>query len=172
VLKELTGGSGPDRTIDAVGVDAAAPRKGPAAKPEAAQPFKKEFEKVAHEGVPDDKAFQPGGAPSQALKWAIESVAKAGTVSVIGVYSAPLQVFPIEKILEKNITLKAGNCNHRRYMPEMIELVRSGVVRPETFLTQKEPIQSAIDAYRSFARHERGWIKVKLEPSARSRKAA
>ena len=57
-------------------------------------------------------------------------------------------------------------------MPEMIELVRSGVIHPEQFLTQKEPIQSAINAYHSFAEHESGWIKVKLEPSAHSRKAA
>ena len=172
VLKELTRGSGPDRTIDAVGVDAATAHRGPAAKPEAAESFNKELGKIAKEGVPVDRTFQPGGAPSQSLKWAIQSVAKAGTVSVIGVYSAPVQGFPIEKVLEKNITLKAGNCNHRRYMPEMIELVRSGVIHPEQFLTQKEPIQSAIDAYHSFAEHESGWIKVKLEPSAHSRKAA
>lgn len=172
VLKELTQGSGPDRTIDAVGVDAGTARKGPAADPEAAAKFASELKEIAQDGTPDDKAFQPGGAPSQALKWAIESVAKAGTVSVIGVYSAPVQHFPIEQILEKNLTLKAGNCNHRRYMPEMIELVRSGVIRPEQFLTQKEPMQSAIDAYRSFAEHERGWIKVKLEPASHKRKAA
>ncbi|MGH9605930.1 MAG: zinc-dependent alcohol dehydrogenase [Terracidiphilus sp.] len=173
-LKELTRGSGPDRTIDAVGVDAATARKGPAAaKPEAAERFKKELDEIAPKGVPNDKAFQPGGAPSQSLKWAIEAAAKAGTVSVIGVYPAPVSGFPIDKVLEKNLTLKAGNCNHRRYMPEMIELVRSGVIRPEQFLTQREPIQSAIDAYRSFAKHERGWIKVELDPAARgSRKAA
>ena len=172
VLKELTQGSGPDRTIDAVGVDAAAPTKGPAADPKSARQFKKELQEIAQEGLPREKAFRPGGAPSQALKWAIEAAAKAGTVSVIGVYSAPIQGFPIEKVLEKNLTLKAGNCNHRRYMPDMIELVRSGVIRPEEFLTQKEPIQSAIDAYRSFAQHERGWIKVKLEPASSKSKAA
>jgi threonine dehydrogenase-like Zn-dependent dehydrogenase len=172
VLKELTQGSGPDRTIDAVGVDAATATKGPAADRKSAESFKKELKEIAEQGTPKEKAFQPGGAPSQALKWAIESVAKAGTVSVIGVYSAPVQSFPIEKVMEKNLTLKAGNCNHRRYMPDMIELVRSGVIRPEQFLTQKEPMQSAIDAYRSFAEHERGWIKVKLEPAASKSKAA
>ena len=172
VLKELTQGSGPDRTIDAVGVDAATATKGPAADSKMAGRFKKELEEIAQEGLPKEKAFRPGGAPSQALKWAIESAAKAGTVSVIGVYSTPVQGFPIEKVLEKNLTLKAGNCNHRRYMPDMIELVRSGVIRPEEFLTQKEPIRSAIEAYRSFAQHERGWIKVKLEPASSKSKAA
>lgn len=172
ILQELTHGSGPDRVIDAVGVDAATATKGPAADREAQKEFKTELKEIAQQGVPNDKAFQPGGAPSQALKWAIESVAKAGTVSVIGVYSAPVHSFPIDKVTEKNLTFKGGNCNHRRYMPEMIELVRSGVIRPEQFLTQKEPMQSAIDAYRSFAEHERGWIKVKLEPASSLSRAA
>lgn len=172
ILRDLTRGSGPDRVIDAVGVDAATATRGPAADREAQKEFKTELKEIAQKGIPDDKAFQPGGAPSQALKWAIESVAKAGTVSVIGVYSAPLHSFPIDKVMEKNLTFKGGNCNHRRYMPEMIELVRSGVIRPEQFLTQKEPMQSAIDAYRSFAEHERGWIKVKLEPASSLSRAA
>jgi threonine dehydrogenase-like Zn-dependent dehydrogenase len=172
VLKELTNGAGPDRTIDAVGVDAATARKGPAQKDESAgKEFQREMKKVAPEGTPSGKPFQPGGAPSQSLQWAIESVAKAGTVSVIGVYSAPLTL-PIDQILEKNLTLKAGNCNHRRYMPEMIELVRSGIIRPEQFLTQTQPIVSAIDAYRAFDQHQPGWIKVKLEPAQHERRAA
>jgi threonine dehydrogenase-like Zn-dependent dehydrogenase len=171
-LKEATNGSGPDRVIDAVGVDAATATKGPAADKKAQKGFKQELEKIAEEGTPKGKDFQPGGAPSQALKWAIEAVAKAGTVSVIGVYPAPLQDFPIEQIMEKNLTLKAGNCNHRRYMPDMIELVRSGVIHPEQFLTQVEPISSAIDAYHAFDRHERGWIKVKLDPTEQQERAA
>jgi threonine dehydrogenase-like Zn-dependent dehydrogenase len=171
-LKEATNGSGPDRVIDAVGVDAATATKGPAADKKAQKGFKRELEKIAEEGTPKGKDFQPGGAPSQALKWAIEAVAKAGTVSVIGVYPAPLQDFPIEQIMEKNLTLKAGNCNHRRYMPDMIELVRSGVIHPEQFLTQVEPISSAIDAYHAFDRHERGWIKVKLDPTEQQERAA
>lgn len=172
VLKDLTNGSGPDRTIDAVGVDAAPATRGPASRKNNVQELQSELQATTPHGFPQDGAFQPGGAPSQALKWAIKSVAKAGTVSVIGVYPSAVQAFPIEQILEKDLTLKGGNCNHRRYMPEMIELVRSGVIRPEQFLTQKAPIQSAIDAYRSFARHEPGWIKVKLEPSTSQKQAA
>lgn len=170
VLRELCRGSGPDRTIDAVGVDATTTPK--EADSDEAKSFKKELTSFASPGKGTDPGFRPGGAPSQALKWAIESVAKAGTVSVIGVYSIPVQSFPIDKVAEKNLTLKAGNCNHRRYMPKMIELVRAGVIRPEQFLTQKEPIQSAIDAYHSFAEHKRGWIKVKLEPASGKKRAA
>jgi len=171
-LKEATNGTGPDRTIDAVGVDAATATRGPAADRSAQKEFQKELDKIAEEGTPKGKAFQPGGAPSQALKWAISSTAKGGTVSVIGVYSAPLQDFPIEQVMEKNLTLKAGNCNHRRYMPEMVELVRSGVIRPEEFLTQIKPIASAVEAYQAFDRHEPGWIKVKLDPTQQQERAA
>lgn len=83
-----------------------------------------------------------------------------------------MQDFPIETVMEKNLTLKGGNCNHRRYMPEMIELVRSGVIHPEQFLTQIEPITSAVEAYRAFDRHEAGWIKVKLDPAEQQERAA
>lgn len=171
-LKDATNGTGPDRTIDAVGVDAATATRGPAADRSAQKEFQKELDKIAEEGTPKGKAFQPGGAPSQALKWAISSTAKGGTVSVIGVYSAPLQDFPIEEVMEKNLTLKAGNCNHRRYMPEMVELVRSGVIRPEQFLTHIKPIASAVEAYQAFDRHEPGWIKVKLDPAQQRERAA
>jgi threonine dehydrogenase-like Zn-dependent dehydrogenase len=57
-------------------------------------------------------------------------------------------------------------------MPEMIELVRSGVIRPEQFLTHIEPMTSAIEAYQAFDRHKPGWIKVKLEPSQSVQRAA
>ena len=171
-LREATNGSGPDRTIDAVGVDAATASKGPAADKKTRKKFKQELDRIAEKGTPKGKDFQPGGAPSQALKWAIESVAKAGTVSVIGVYPAPLLDFPMEQVMEKDLTLKGGNCNHRRYMPKMIELVRSGVIRPEQFLTQIEPITSAVEAYHAFDRHERGWIKVKLDPTQQVERAA
>jgi threonine dehydrogenase-like Zn-dependent dehydrogenase len=172
VLRDLTNGAGPDRAIDAVGVDAATATRGPAADKSARKEFKHELEKIAEMGTPKGDVFQPGGAPSQALKWAIEAVAKAGTVSVIGVYTAPVQDFPIEQVMNKNLTLKSGNCNHRRYMPEMIELVRSGVIHPEEFLTQVQPITSAVDAYQAFDRHQAGWVKVKLDPAQQQYRAA
>lgn len=171
-LKDASNGTGPDRVIDAVGIDAAAPKRGPAADKKAEKEFKQELDSIAEKGTPAGKAFQPGGAPSQALKWAIEAVAKAGSVSVIGVYTAAVMHFPIDKVMEKNLTLKAGNCNHRRYMPDMIELVRSGVIRPEQFLTHVKPITSAVEAYLAFDRHEPGWIKVKLHPSQEQRRVA
>jgi threonine dehydrogenase-like Zn-dependent dehydrogenase len=169
ILRDLTNGSGVDRVIDAVGVDAAPPAHG---SKEEQQKFSQEMKSVAPRTSPSNGNWEPGGAPSQALVWGVEALAKAGTLSIIGVYPPNLDSFPIGKVMNKNITVKAGNCNHRRYMPLMIELVRSGVIRPEEFLTQQEPLISAIDAYRSFDSHQNGWVKVKLEPATKKKQAA
>jgi threonine dehydrogenase-like Zn-dependent dehydrogenase len=172
-LKELTGGIGPDRVIDAVGVDAETATKGPASKNagngKKAKKEKKEFreerDKVAPEKNPKGGVWVPGHAPSQALRWAVESVAKAGTVSIIGVYAEDSQ-FPIGKAMEKNLTVKAGNCNHRRYIPKLLDLVRSGQFDPSKILTNRVALGDALEAYRSFDTREEGWIKVELMPAA------
>ena len=67
--------------------------------------------------------------------------------------------------MEKNLTVKMGNCNHRKYIPHLLNLVRNGTVDPAEVLTQAEPLASAIDAYKEFDRRQPGWIKVKLEPA-------
>jgi len=169
-LKELTGKIGPNRVIDAVGVDAETATKGPAAKHDKkAKKEKKEFreerDRVAPEKHPEGHNWIPGRAPSQALKWAVESVAKAGTISIIGVYAEDSQ-FPIGKAMEKNLTVKAGNCNHRRYIPKLLDLVRSGQFDPSQVLTNKVALGDALEAYRSFDAREDGWIKVELMPAA------
>src|SRR6185437_6125204 len=108
----------------------------------------------------------PGDAPSQALEWAVKALAKAGTLSIIGVYPESAKHFPIGTAMMKNLTIKMGNCNHRRYIPMLVELVRSGVMDPAKILTQTEPMITAIDAYKKFDEREPGWIKVELIPAA------
>jgi len=57
----------------------------------------------------------------------------------------------------------AGNCNHRRYLPRLLDLVLTGVVDPTAFITRHEKPTSAIDAYRSFDLREDGWLKTVLD---------
>jgi threonine dehydrogenase-like Zn-dependent dehydrogenase len=100
------------------------------------------------------------------LQWAVEAVAKAGTVGIIGVYPPQMTSFPTGAAMNKNLTVKMGNCNHRRYVPRLLDLVRTGAIDPATVLTQDEPLVSVIDAYASFDQRAAGWTKVVLEPSA------
>jgi len=159
VVKELTNGIGADRVIDAVGVDAEAASK--TKGPKKAQ-FEKEREQVAPKQNPDGDLWQPGSGPSQALEWGVELVAKAGTIGIIGVYPMSATTYPIGKAMNKNLTINMGNCNHRRYLPELVELVRSGAFDPQQVLTQVEPVTNAIEAYKAFDLREPGWIKVAL----------
>jgi threonine dehydrogenase-like Zn-dependent dehydrogenase len=168
VLRELTMGSGPDRVIDAVGIDATCC----STKQQDQKKFEAEMKKVDPQANDAKKnGWWIGGAPSQALEWAVESVAKAGTLSIIGVYPPTFDSFPVGQMMNKNLTVKAGNCNHRKYLPRLVELVRAGVIRPEQYFTQKVGVTSAIDAYHHFDQHEHGWLKVKLEPAAADKAA-
>ncbi|HEV7178644.1 MAG TPA: hypothetical protein VGN11_02145 [Candidatus Baltobacteraceae bacterium] len=105
----MTRDIGADYVIDAVGVDA-----------------------YARTGQPD-RPFAAGDAPSQALEWAVDMAAKAGHVSLVGVYPPSLAHFPIGKAFGKNLTLRMGDCPHRRYLPKLVRWVAEGTIRLPNF---------------------------------------
>jgi len=68
--------------------------------------------------------------------------------------------------MNKNLIIKMGNAEHRRYIPHLLDLVASGVVAPSTVLTQERGLDtSALEAYEQFDQREEGWIKTVLEPT-------
>lgn len=141
VIRELTGG-GTDSVIDAVGIDAQSKR-------------------------PSEKdALKPGKSPGQALEWALDIVAKAGHVAIIGVYPPNFTEFSIGKAMSRNLTLRMGDCPHRRYLPKLVDYVAMGKIRPAEFLSNRVGFSDAVSAYESFAAHEPGWLKVELLPAA------
>lgn len=159
-IRELTGGIGVDRVIDAVGVDAVRPHRHLDEQME--ETFNREAQDTAPRANPHDGHWIPGDAPSQALRWGIEAAAKAGTLAIIGVYPQQVESFPIGAAFMKNLTVRMGNCNHRRYVPDLVNKVKADVIDPRDVLTQKEPFVSAIEAYENFDRREPGWVKVEL----------
>jgi threonine dehydrogenase-like Zn-dependent dehydrogenase len=140
-IRELTDGAGVDCVIDAVGIDAQSKR--PA----------------------EGDAMKPGKTPGQALEWAIQIVAKAGHVSIIGVYPPSFMEFPIGRAMSRNLTLRMGDCPHRRYLPKLLRMVATGEIRPSMILQQRVAMDDAVAAYGSFAKHQAGWLKVELLPS-------
>lgn len=166
-LKRLTGGIGPDCAIDAVGVDAYHAHSGPAAAQAKKQKeeFEQEVEKIAPKQNPDGENWIPGNAPSQVAEWSVKALAKAGTLSIIGVYPMPDQFFPLGAAMNKNLTIRMGNCPHRKYIPHLIDLVKNGTVDPTKILTEIETMGEAIEAYKAFDARRPGWIKVELAPA-------
>lgn len=168
-LKEQTNGIGVLRAIDAVGVDAVMARGGPAyAEAKAMKStFKEEQKEIMKEGSGESwwgGHWVPGDAPSQAVQWGVQSLAKAGTLSIIGVYPETMTRFPIGIAMMKNLTIQMGNCPHRKYLPTLVEIVRSGKAEPRRILTETEPMSDAIAAYKAFDKRRPGWIKVELRP--------
>lgn len=165
-IKRLTGGIGVDCAIDAVGVDAERPHRGPAADEaqRKASFYQQELQQIAPQTNPQGENWKPGDAPSQVVEWAVQALAKAGTLSIIGVYPPADNFFPLGMAMNKNLTIKMGNCNHRKYLPKLIELVQMRAIDPSKILTQAEPMTSAIDAYKAFDVHKEGWVKVELQP--------
>jgi len=167
-ILRLTGSIGVDRAIDCVGIDAVHAHAGPA-KLEAdqrAEEFQREVQAVAPEAHPSQGNWEPGDAPSQAQEWAVDALAKAGTLSIAGVYPQTARFFPIGKAMMKNLTLRMGNCHHRAYIPKLLQLVRGNVLEPTRILTQRAPVDDILEAYRSFDRREPSWVKVALRPAA------
>lgn len=93
-IVQMTGGVGVDRAIDAVGVDSEHAHHGPAHDHSKDKQFAQEVEEIAPEQNVQGGLWKPGDAPSQALQWAVEALAKAGTLSIIGVYPPTMNTFP------------------------------------------------------------------------------
>lgn len=166
VILELTGGIGVDRVIDAVGVDAERPRHGPAGEKahQQEQKFRREVQTVAPQRNPKGELWEPGSGPSQVEDWAVQSVCKAGTIGIIGVYPQSVAFYPIGEAMMKNLTLQMGNCPHRKYIPMLLEMIEEGIAHPYEILTNIEPESNAIYAYEQFDQRNTGWIKVELVP--------
>jgi threonine dehydrogenase-like Zn-dependent dehydrogenase len=162
VIKELTKGALADVVIDAVGVDA---EKYPDNSRKIDKEFQNELENIAPKTNPNGKLWQPGSGPSQALRDSVELAAKNGIISIIGVYPSTAQAFPIGKAMNKNLSVVMGNCPHKKYIPLLLQYVRSGMIEPSKLVSQTRPITEVLEAYKNFDLRQDGWIKVALKPS-------
>lgn len=142
-LKEVTGGRGPDVCIDAVGLEA---------------------DGSALHTFLGRRAMLESGSPV-AIEWAIQAVRKGGNVVLIGVYGPPFNLIPIGTAMNKNLTLRMGQCNVKRYMPHLLEHIRSGRVDAKRIISHRFPLEEAPRAYELFARKLDGCRKVVLHPA-------
>jgi threonine dehydrogenase-like Zn-dependent dehydrogenase len=161
-IRELTGGIGADRVIDAVGIDAQRPKDGPAAENLLvdAETFEAERQAAAPEDNTDKGQWLAGDAPSLVARWAVKAAAKAGSVGVIGVYPPTFAAFPIGEMMNRNLTVQGGNCPHRRFVPKLLSMVAKGGIDPTEFITQLTDPMSMVDAYEQFDTRQQGWLKT------------
>jgi threonine dehydrogenase-like Zn-dependent dehydrogenase len=142
-LKELTGGRGPDACIDAVGTEA----HGPSAI-------------YAY-----DRAKQALMLESDrpiALRQAIRACRNGGTVSVIGVYGGFIDKFPMGAVMNRGLTIRAGQCHVQRYLSRLLEHIERGEIDPSFVITHRFPLAEAPRGFSMFLNKEDNCEKVVL----------
>ncbi len=156
-LRDATDGRGPDAVVDAVGLEA---HGNPAVK-------------LAHGAIgllPDriaQKVMEKAGVDRlAALHASIDVVRRGGTVSISGVYAGEADILPMKTMFDKQISLRMGQCNVKRWVDELLPLVEDpadpfGVM---DLVTHHAPLTDAPGLYEIFQKKEDGCIKVVLQP--------
>jgi threonine dehydrogenase-like Zn-dependent dehydrogenase len=101
---------------------------------------------------------------STALHWAINSVRKGGTVSIVGVYGPPFYIVPIGNALNNGLTLRMNQASVKRHLPRLIEHIQAGHLEPRKIITHRVPLEEVSDAYHIFASKLDNCIKPVLIP--------
>jgi len=145
-LNEKTGGRGPDRCIDAVGMEAHVP--GPIG---------------AYDKVKQTMMLETDRP--HALRQAITYCRKGGTVSVPGVYGGFIDKFPIGAVMNKGLTIKSGQTHMHRYMGPLLDRIQKGEIDPSFIITHRLALDEAPRGYKIFRDKQEGCIKVVLKPA-------
>ena len=155
-IRELTDGRGTDAVIDAVGMEA---HGAPMAK-------------AAHSAVgllPDgleQRLMETAGFDRlTAFRSAIDVVRRGGTISVSGVYGGAADPLPMLTMFDKQIQLRMGQANVRRWVDDILPLLTDeDPLGVDSFATHRLPLEEGPQAYETFRDKQEGMIKVLLVP--------
>jgi threonine dehydrogenase-like Zn-dependent dehydrogenase len=143
-LKASTGHLGADVVIDAVGAEA-------------------DGNLVQH--VTSATLKLQGGSPI-ALNWAIDSVRKGGTVSVMGAYGPMFSAVKFGDAMNKGLTLRMNQAPVKRQWPRLLEHIRNGHLKPSDLVTHRIPLEHIAEGYHIMSAKLDGCIKPLIVPSA------
>ncbi|MCW3046424.1 MAG: S-(hydroxymethyl)glutathione dehydrogenase [Solirubrobacterales bacterium] len=155
-IREMTDGRGPDSVIDAVGMEAHGAPIG----------------KLAHQmvgllpGAIAEKVMQKASIDRlSAFYLAIDIVRRGGTISLIGVYGGMADPLPMLTLFDKQVQLRMGQANVKRWVDEIMPLLLEGdPLGVDGFATHRVPIDQAPQAYENFQKKQDGTVKVLLQP--------
>jgi threonine dehydrogenase-like Zn-dependent dehydrogenase len=144
-LRATTGGIGPDSCIDAVGMEAHGPN------------IDYVYDKIkTMTYMATDRA--------SALRQAIHSCRKGGTVSVPGVYGGFIDKFPFGAAMNKGLTIKTGQTHVHKYLPRLLRHIENGDIDPSFVVTHCVSLDDAPEMYETFRDKKDGCIKVVMKP--------
>ncbi len=144
-LKTSTGGRGPDKVIDAVGLEGHS-AGGQYLYDKAKQAVRIETDRPI------------------ALREAIVNCRSGGIVSVIGAYGGFIDSFPMGAVMNRSLTIRAGQAHVQRYMAPLLERIRSGEIDPTFVISHVLPLEEAPAGYDMFKNKQDECTKIILKP--------
>jgi threonine dehydrogenase-like Zn-dependent dehydrogenase len=155
-IRDLTGGRGPDSVIDAVGMEA---HGSPAGK------LARQITGLLPDALSAKLMETSGVDQLNALHLAIDVVRRGGTISLSGVYGGMADPLPMMVLFDKQIQLRMGQANVRRWVDDILPLLVDGdPLGVDSFATHRVPIDAAPEAYANFQEKKDGTVKVLLKP--------
>jgi S-(hydroxymethyl)glutathione dehydrogenase/alcohol dehydrogenase len=155
-VRSRTQGRGADSVIDAVGMEAhGSPVAAVGQRIFGALPSKLSASIMSKVGL--DRMT--------ALYTAIDAVRRGGTVSIIGVYGGQTDPMPIMTMFDKQIQLRMGQANVKRWVDDLMPLLTDAdPLGVDTFATHRLPLSEAPHAYEIFQKKQEGAVKIVLKP--------
>jgi len=145
-LNEMTGGRGPDKCIDAVGMEAHA-------------------HGLMYAYDRTKQALMAELDRPIALREAVMACRSGGTVSVIGVYAGFIDKFPMGSLMNRSLTIKSGQCHVHRYLQPLLERIQKGEIDPSFVITHHMPLDQAPEGYAMFRNKQDNCEKIVLKPN-------
>jgi threonine dehydrogenase-like Zn-dependent dehydrogenase len=100
-----------------------------------------------------------------ALYSAIDLVRRGGTISLSGVYGGMADPIPMMVLFDKQVQLRMGQANVKRWVPEILPLLTDDdPLGVDTFHTHRLPLEQAPQAYEVFQKKQDGAVKILLSP--------
>jgi len=145
-LSELTSGQGPEKCIDAVGMEAHVTRSFDSVYDRAKQALMLETDR-AH-----------------VLREMIYVCRPAGVLSIPGVYGGLVDKIPFGALMNKGLTVRTGQTHVNRWTDDLLRRIQSGEIDPSFVITHRLKIEDGPGAYKMFRDKKDGCIKVVLKP--------
>jgi threonine dehydrogenase-like Zn-dependent dehydrogenase len=145
-LGELTGGKGPEKCIDAVGMEAHATATLDSIYDRAKQAVMLETDRP------------------HVLREMIYVCRPAGILSVPGVYGGLLDKIPFGAVMNKGLTIRTGQTHVNRWTDDLMRRIQEGQIDPTFVITHTVGLEQGPEMYRTFRDKQDGCVKVVLKP--------
>jgi threonine dehydrogenase-like Zn-dependent dehydrogenase len=145
-LSELTGGKGPEKCIDAVGLEAHATGSLDAI-----------YDRVK-------QAVMLENDRPHVLREMMYVCRPAGTLSVPGVYSGLVDKIPFGAFMQKGLTMRTGQTHVNRWTTELLGLIEQGKIDPSFVVTHRASLDEVPAMFETFRDKKDGCIKVVVKP--------